>query len=60
MMSTAANHHNAEMLEIINEMRDNEGKALSLRDLTKMLNDAGYKTSRGKKWHPTSVSRLLA
>lgn len=55
-----AKQRNAEMLAIINEMRDNEGKALSLRDLTKMLNDAGYKTSRGKEWHPTSVSRVLA
>ena len=55
-----AKHRNAEMLEIINEMRESEVKALSLRDLTKMLNEAGYKTSRGKEWHPTSVSRVLA
>jgi DNA invertase Pin-like site-specific DNA recombinase len=55
-----AKERNAEILEIINEMRDNAGNALSLRDLTAMLNDAGYKTSRGKEWHPTSVSRVLA
>mgnify|MGYP006061624823 CR=1 FL=1 len=55
-----AKQRNSEMLEIINEMRDSTGNALSLRDLTKMLNDAGYKTSRGKEWHPTSVSRVLA
>ena len=55
-----AKQRNSEMLEIINEMRDSAGNALSLRDLTKMLNEAGYKTSRGKEWHPTSVSRVLA
>jgi len=55
-----AKQRNIEILEIINEMRDSVGNALSLRDLTKMLNDAGYKTSRGKEWHPTSVSRVLA
>ena len=55
-----AKQRNIEILEIINEMRDSVENALSLRDLTKMLNDAGYKTSRGKEWHPTSVSRVLA
>jgi DNA invertase Pin-like site-specific DNA recombinase len=55
-----AKERNAEILEIINEMRDSAGTDLSLRDLTGMLNDAGYKTSRGKEWHPTSVSRVLA
>ena len=55
-----AKQRNADILSIINEMRDSAGNALSLRDLTKMLNDAGYKTSRGKEWHPTSVSRVLA
>ncbi|MCT2531548.1 recombinase family protein [SAR92 clade bacterium H921] len=55
----SAKQRNAEMLDIINEMRDESDIDLSLRDLTKMLNDAGYKTSRGKKWHPTSVMRVL-
>ena len=58
--TSKAKQRNAEILEIINEMRDSAGNALSLRDLTAMLNDAGYKTSRGKEWHPTSVSRVLA
>ena len=55
-----AKQRNADILSIIGEMRDSAGNALSLRDLTAMLNDAGYKTSRGKEWHPTSVSRVLA
>ena len=55
-----AKQRNAEILEIINEMRDNAESEVSLRALTKMLNDAGYNTSRGKEWHPTSVSRVLA
>jgi DNA invertase Pin-like site-specific DNA recombinase len=55
-----AKQRNADILSIINEMRDSAGNALSLRDLTKMLNEAGYKTPRGKEWQPTSVSRVLA
>jgi DNA invertase Pin-like site-specific DNA recombinase len=55
-----AKQRKADILEIISEMRDSAGKAVSLRDLSKMLNDAGYKTPRGKEWHPTSVSRVLA
>jgi len=55
-----AKQRNADILSIINEMRDSTGNTLSLRDLTKMLNDAGYTTPRGKEWHPTSVSRVLA
>ena len=58
--TSQAKQRNGEILEIINEMRDSAGMALSLRDLTGMLNAAGYKTSRGKEWHPTSVSRVLA
>jgi DNA invertase Pin-like site-specific DNA recombinase len=55
-----AKQRNADILSIIGEMRDSAGNALSLRDLTAMLNDAGYRTARGKEWHPTSVSRVLA
>ena len=58
--TSKAKQRNAEILEIINEMRDSAGTPLSLRDLTARLNAAGYKTSRGKEWHPTSVSRVLA
>jgi DNA invertase Pin-like site-specific DNA recombinase len=59
-----AKERNAEILEIINEMVGEMSSAqrecLSLRTLASLLNDAGYKTSRGKEWHPTSVSRVLA
>ena len=58
--TSKAKQRNAEILEIINEMQDSAGNALSLKDLTTMLNEAGYKTSRGKEWHKTSVSRVLA
>ena len=44
-----AKQRNADILSIINEMRDSAGNAVSLRDLSKMLNDAGYKTPRGKE-----------
>jgi DNA invertase Pin-like site-specific DNA recombinase len=55
-----AKERNADILGIINEMKDSAGNVVSLRELSKMLNDAGYKTARGKEWHPTSVSRVLA
>ena len=59
-----AKQRNAEMVEIINEMveamRPDQRDCVSLRTLASLLNDAGYKTARGKEWHPTSVSRLLA
>jgi|TARA_R110000803_G_scaffold122867_1_gene190844 DNA invertase Pin-like site-specific DNA recombinase len=59
-----AKERNAEILEIINEMVGEmpsaQRECLSLRTLASLLNDAGYKTSRGKEWHPTSVSRVLA
>ncbi|MGB1305850.1 HNH endonuclease [Pseudoalteromonas marina] len=54
-----AKQRNADILSVINEMRDSAETDLSLRDLAAMLNNAGYKTSRGKEWHPTSVNRVL-
>lgn len=55
-----AKERNAEVKEIINEMRQSVEGDVSVRQLAKMLNEAGYKTARGKDWHPTSVSRVLA
>lgn len=55
-----AKQRNADILSVINEMRDSAGNSLSLRELAKMLNDAGYKTSRGKEWQATSINRVLA
>ena len=55
-----AKQRNADILSVINEMRDSAGDSLSLRELAKMLNDAGYKTSRGKEWQATSINRVLA
>jgi DNA invertase Pin-like site-specific DNA recombinase len=59
-----AKERNAEILEIINEMVGEMSSAqrecLSLRTLASLLNDAGYKTSRGKEWQATSINRVLA
>ena len=55
-----ANSRNAEILEIINEIKGSVSTALSTRQLAKHLNDAGYKTARGGHWHATSVNRVLA
>ena len=54
-----AKARNGEILDVINEMQSEAGK-LSLRAICRRLNDAGYKTSRGKDWQPTSVKRILA
>ena len=54
-----AKARNTQILDVINEIQSEAGK-LSLRAICRRLNDAGYKTSRGKNWQPTSVKRILA
>ena len=59
-----AQERNADVRETINEMvgamPTEQRNGVSLRTLASLLNDAGYKTARGKAWGPTSVSRVLA
>ncbi|ADW18823.1 Resolvase domain protein [Desulfobulbus propionicus DSM 2032] len=45
-----------QMAQIIQEMRS-EGD--SLRDIADSLNNAGYRTARGKEWQAASVKRVL-
>ena len=54
-----AKARNSEILDVINEIQSDAGE-LSLRAISRRLNEAGYKTSRGKDWQATSVKRILA
>lgn len=42
---------------VIEEAR--EAGCTSLRDIAEYMNSDGYKTARGKKWHATSVDRIV-
>jgi len=55
-----AKERNTEILEVINEIQSNAGSELSLRQISKQLNEAGYTTARGMAWQATSVNRVLA
>jgi len=57
-LTAKAQARNTELRQVINEMKS-EGK-LTLRQLATKLNEAGYTTARGSKFHPTSISRVLA
>jgi len=48
---------NAEMREVLEELKREYGSNVSLRFLSTKLNEAGYKTARGKDWRATSVNR---
>jgi DNA invertase Pin-like site-specific DNA recombinase len=54
-----AKARNSEILDVINEIQSEAGE-LSLRAISRRLNEAGYRTSRGKDWQATSVKRILA
>jgi len=51
---------NSELCQVIDEIRDSASKELTLREVAEQLNAAGYTTSRGTKFHATSVNRVLA
>lgn len=53
-----AEHRNSEIREIISELMAKHGKQ-STRQLASLLNEAGYKTARGKQFTSTQVHRLL-
>jgi len=53
-----AESHRAEVRQIIEEIQQ-DGGAMSLRQIAAQLNQAGYRTPRGGQWHPTSVARVM-
>lgn len=54
-----AKARNEELKQVVSEFKESVSSALSLRQIAGLLNKAGYTTSRGNKFHPTSVRRVL-
>lgn len=57
-IKASADHHAANVLPIINEIR--KAGARTLRDIANALNARGISTPRGGRWHATSVKNALA
>ena len=55
-----AKARNTELQQVIDEIRADTDHKLSLNQIAKRLNDAGYTTSRGGQFHATSVNRIMA
>ena len=55
-----AKARNIELQQVIDEIRADTDHILSLNQIAKRLNDAGYTTSRGGQFHATSVNRIMA
>jgi len=55
-----AAERNAQLLELITELEVNAGEELSMSQIADALNDAGYRTARGKQFTKTQVHRLKA
>ena len=55
-----ATARNLEIKQIIGELQAESVAPMSLREVADKLNEAGYTTSRGAKFHATSVNRVLA
>jgi DNA invertase Pin-like site-specific DNA recombinase len=45
---------------VIDRMADERARGASLRDIANMLNTEGITGSRGRPWHPATVSRVLS
>ena len=55
-----ARARNAEILEVIHELKVDADTSLSSRAIAGLLNEAGYTTSTGRSWHHQGVLRVLA
>ena len=55
-----ARARNAEILEVIHELKVDAGTSLSSRTIAGLLNEAGYTTATGRPWHHQGVLRVLA
>jgi len=55
-----AQNRNAEIREVIHELKAEASERLSSRVIAGLLNEAGYTTSTGRPWHHQGVLRVLA
>jgi len=58
--SATAAARNAEIREVIHELKADAGEDLSSRAVAGLLNEAGYTTSTGRPWHHQGVLRALS
>jgi DNA invertase Pin-like site-specific DNA recombinase len=57
--TATAKARNSELRQVISEIKEDADKSLTLREVADHLNEAGYTTARGAKFHATSVNRIL-
>ena len=55
-----AKARNIELKQVVDEIRADTDQKLSLNQIAKRLNAAGYTTARGCQFHATSVNRVIA
>ena len=55
--NSQANVHNRQAAQLAGLLR---ATGLSLRAIAERLNQSGYRTRRGKSFHPMGIQRLLA
>ena len=55
-----AKARNIELKQVVDEIRADTDQKLSLNQIAKRLNAAGYTTARGGQFHATSVNRVIA
>lgn len=51
---------NAELLGVVEEIREEAGEVLTLEAIAELLNVAGYRTARGKAFRASTVARIVA
>ena len=57
--SKSAQNRNSELRQVIKEIQGSSSVPLTLRQIANHLNKAGYTSSRGGEFYPTSVQRIL-
>lgn len=55
-----ADAYSAEIREVLTELEADAGHPLNASEAARMLNDAGYQTSRGSQWTHVQVGRVRA
>jgi DNA invertase Pin-like site-specific DNA recombinase len=59
-LTAQAKARNSELKHVIEEIKESYSSPLSLRQIAKHLNDAGYTTARGKSFQGNSVNRIVS